>query len=51
MAVQTNGVNGVQRSAVCSVEDFLQEEYDFIVIGGGTAGLVIFASSQSSDAS
>ena len=29
--------------AICSVEDFLKYEYDFIVIGGGTAGLAVAA--------
>ncbi|KFY28000.1 hypothetical protein V493_03134 [Pseudogymnoascus sp. VKM F-4281 (FW-2241)] len=29
--------------ALCSVEEFLQHDYDFVVIGGGTAGLVVAA--------
>jgi choline dehydrogenase-like flavoprotein len=29
--------------ALCSLEDFLKHEYDFIIVGGGTAGLVVAA--------
>jgi hypothetical protein len=29
--------------ALCSLEEFLKYEFDFIVVGGGTAGLVIAA--------
>lgn len=29
--------------ALCSVDDFLKHQYDFIVIGGGTAGLCVAA--------
>ncbi|KAL5354417.1 hypothetical protein ACLOAV_000506 [Pseudogymnoascus australis] len=29
--------------ALCSVEEFLKHDYDFVVIGGGTAGLVVAA--------
>jgi choline dehydrogenase-like flavoprotein len=29
--------------ALCSLEDFLKHEYDFIIVGGGTAGLTVAA--------
>src|SRR6202034_678524 len=29
--------------ALCSIDDFLKHEYDFIIIGGGTAGLCVAA--------
>lgn len=30
-------------SAICSLEEFLQVSYDYIIIGGGTAGLTVAA--------
>ncbi|OQO01177.1 hypothetical protein B0A48_13420 [Cryoendolithus antarcticus] len=32
-----------EASALCSVDDFLAQEYDYVVIGGGTAGLCVAA--------
>ncbi|KIW72222.1 hypothetical protein PV04_00432 [Phialophora macrospora] len=42
----TNGVNGHingTSSALCSVEELTSRHYDFVVVGGGTAGLVVAA--------
>lgn len=39
----TNGANGHSYSALCSVDDFVNQEYDYIVVGGGTAGLCVAA--------
>lgn len=45
----TNGVNGhtngasVSGNALCSVDEFVSQDYDFVVVGGGTAGLVVAA--------
>lgn len=38
----SNGVNG-QGGALCSIDEFVSQDYDFIVVGGGTAGLVVAA--------
>jgi hypothetical protein len=38
-----NGVNGHSGSALCDVDEFTSQSYDFIVVGGGTAGLVVAA--------
>ncbi|KAK4574075.1 hypothetical protein LTR86_001836 [Recurvomyces mirabilis] len=44
MPSATNGTsNGHGTSALCSLNDFLKEEYDYIVVGGGTAGLCVAA--------
>lgn len=43
----TNGTtphaNGATKSAICSVDEFVAQTYDYIVVGGGTAGLVVAA--------
>lgn len=39
----SNGVNGHGGNALCSVEDFVAQKYDYVVVGGGTAGCVIAA--------
>ncbi|KIX02837.1 uncharacterized protein Z518_08780 [Rhinocladiella mackenziei CBS 650.93] len=39
----TNSVNGAQESAHVTVEEFLQPSYDYLIRGGGTAGLTIAA--------
>lgn len=40
----TNGANGNSLPALhSSAEEFLKHEYDFIICGGGTAGLVVAA--------
>jgi hypothetical protein len=38
-----NGVSGRSGSALCGVNEFVNQEYDYIVVGGGTAGCVIAA--------
>lgn len=39
----TNGVNGHGGSALCDVKEFTSHQYDYVVVGGGTAGCVIAA--------
>ena len=37
-----NGVNGATKaSALCSVDEITSQKYDFVVVGGGTAGLCV----------
>jgi len=48
MSTSTNGLNGhtndhYHGGALCSVDDFVADEYDFVIVGGGTAGLVVAA--------
>ena len=38
-----NGVNGNSKSALCSVDEFVSQKYDYVVVGGGTAGLCVAA--------
>jgi choline dehydrogenase-like flavoprotein len=39
----TNGVNGHHKSALCTVDEFTAQTYDYLIIGGGTAGLCVAA--------
>lgn len=36
-------VNGHSSSALCGVEEFTHQKYDYVVVGGGTAGLCVAA--------
>lgn len=36
----TNGVNG-HSDGTASVKDFVSQDYDYVIIGGGTAGLCV----------
>ena len=38
-----NGANGSSKTALVSVEEFLHQSYDYVICGGGTAGLTIAA--------
>lgn len=38
----TNGVNG-SSGALCSVHELTSRKYDYVVVGGGTAGLCVAA--------
>ena len=38
----TDGVNGAGKGgALCNVDDLVSQKYDFVVVGGGTAGLCV----------
>lgn len=39
----SNGLNGHSSSVLCSVDEFTSQSFDFVVVGGGTAGLVVAA--------
>jgi choline dehydrogenase-like flavoprotein len=39
----TNGTNAQAKSPVASLKDFLDHSYDFVICGGGTAGLALAA--------
>jgi choline dehydrogenase-like flavoprotein len=43
MSTATEGHTHAYSALASSPEDFLQHEYDFVIIGGGTAGLVVAA--------
>lgn len=36
-------VNGHSHSALCSVDEFVAEDFDYVIVGGGTAGLCVAA--------
>ena len=36
-------VNGHSGSALCSVDEFCGQSYDYVIVGGGTAGLCVAA--------
>jgi hypothetical protein len=38
-----NGVSSRSDSALCSVEEFVSQSHDYVIIGGGTAGLCLAA--------
>lgn len=42
-ASHSNGINGSSKTAHVSVDEFLQTSYDYVICGGGTAGLTIAA--------
>lgn len=39
----TNGANGHAPSAIVSVDEFLKTNFDYLILGGGTAGCCIAA--------
>lgn len=39
----TNGVNGHDGNVLCGIDEFTAQTYDYVVIGGGTAGCVVAA--------
>lgn len=39
----TNGVHTTDHTNIISAEDFAQQDYDYLILGGGTAGLVVAA--------
>lgn len=39
----SNGTNGHGGGALCDVKEFTSYHYDYVVVGGGTAGCVIAA--------
>ena len=41
--VHTNGTDHLPSDPVCDLKAFLDDDYDFLICGGGTAGLVLAA--------
>ena len=39
----TNGTNGHSGSALCTINEFVSQDFDYVIVGGGTAGLVVAA--------
>lgn len=39
----TNDANGIDAALTASITDFVSRSYDFVICGGGTAGLVLAA--------
>lgn len=39
----STATNGHTTSALCSVDEFVGQDYDYLIIGGGTAGLCVAA--------
>lgn len=39
----TNGVNGHGSTNIVSADEFVQQEYDYLILGGGAAGLAVAA--------
>lgn len=37
------GSLGTTTSALCTLDDFLAQSYDYLIVGGGTAGLCVAA--------
>jgi choline dehydrogenase-like flavoprotein len=40
---ETNAANGHATSAICSIDEFTQTSFDYLILGGGTAGCTIAA--------
>ena len=45
----TNGTNGTHKSALVTVDEFTAQEYDYLICGGGTAGLVVAGKNRLDD--
>ena len=43
MEPTTNGnhTEGASHSALCDIDEFIENKFDYIIVGGGTAGLVL----------